>query len=283
MNSSNITADPSSAAQQLQAAQAAIDRVAASLQEAGLALPAEIAGLAADIGRMHSDIGQRGLSAMDLARLPGLIEAVHREVGRAEGLANAGRQQHQALALSAADADFQAALQQFDRDYAAFLHETTVTPSEETQAAIAGAGDALTEARASGDPARIRAAEIALREAQLRQVQEAADKGDAAGQKFLPQLQRKIDVLRNAEAAVSKEEAPAQHEVREAVQAAQKAAKPFQGLPDTETLDQIVADMKTDPASQKLKDAAAMAVGDGASSFEQFSLPKAPAQDRTRS
>ena len=279
MNSLNTVPDPSSAVAQLAAAQASIDRVTAALQAAGLPLPAEIIGLAADIGRLQSDLAQGRLSAMDLARLPGLIDAVQREAGRAEGFAAASRQQHQALARSAAEADFQATLQQFDRGYAAFLQETMVIPSEQTEAAIADANDALIAARASGDPARIRVAELALREAQLRQVQEAADKGDAAGEAFLPQLSQAVVALRAAEAAIARAES--ERAAPEAVEAAQKAAKPFQGLPDQETLSQIVADMQADPAHPKLSGVAATAMAEG-SSFEQFALPKAPSADRGR-
>ena len=281
MKPSSQQQDSASLTQQLAAAQAAIDRAAASLQEAGLPLTAELSGLAADIGRLQSEAAARGLSPVDLALLPGLIEAVHREVGRAEGIANAGRQQRQALAESSAEADYRAALQAFDRDYAAFLEQTTVVASEETQAAISGAQAALETARASGDPARIRAAEIALRDAQMRHVEEAAGKGDDAGLKYLPTLRDSARIVQEAEAAVSREEA-GQAE-RESVLVARKAATSFPALPDDQTLDRYVADLKVAPERERLAKAEHDAIAEAPSSFDQFALPpKVPGADQGR-
>ena len=259
--------------QAIQVAQALVTHAMAQCYAQDIPIPLELAEIAGQIEALHAAAATGALSSQQHTDAAGLAQDAARVVRAVETQIAGIKLRREIDGRQAAEARYQAALEQFEASYAGFLANTMVTASASIQTQIRAAEQALAEAAASGDPARIRAAEIALQEARLHRVEEAAGKGDAAALKALPRLSEDFQQMQEAHTAIERRVAETQDTGITRPAAGQGA---FPGLPDAEQLDALVARLQTDPAVARGHAAADAAIAGSPSSFDQFTLPSKP-------
>ncbi len=236
----------------------------------------DLAQAGAQIARARQMLAAQGPDADIRMLVDQIAAAVSAAVETAQGAVaasqRASRQTH-LEAQRAADKAFHQAFAEVSALYDQFSEDRETEIDPEIADRIRAAEVDLAAAEASGDRDRIRAAKLALSEAWLADVEDAAERGDPAARRVLPEMQEELDEMRAAAERLHAPDHPKPAAPATPAKLAASAARPelaWATLPPTEELETIVATLKSRPAvSQATETAEAILASDESSLFDQ--------------